>query len=134
VRGSDGEFGERLGGFDLVEFLEVAAADVSLVAGTGDQDGGPGVDGAIREASETVDAAGAGYGEENAGARGEVAVGGGGVARRLLIVEGDESDAEGDSAVCKRRHRNSHHAEHMAHAEADQRLGGENVAVDLHRR
>lgn len=132
--GSDGEFGEGFGGFDLVEFLEVAAADVGLVAGAGDKDSGPGVDGAIREAGEAVDAAGAGDGEENAGARCEVAVGGGGVARGLLIVEGDEADPEGDGAVGQRRHRNSHHAEHVAHAEANQRLGGENVAVNLHRR
>lgn len=131
--GSDGEFGEGFGSFNLVEFLEVAAADVVLVAGAGDQDGGPGVDGGIREAGESVNASGAGDGEENAGARCEVAVGGGGVARGLLIVEGDEADAKGNGAVGQRRHRNSHHAEHVAHAEADQRLRGENVAVDLHR-
>jgi len=132
VRRFDGEFGERFGGFDLVEFLKIAAADVVLVAGAGDHDGGPGVDGGVGEAGEAVDAAGAGDGEEHAGAAGEVAVGGGGVARGLLVVKSNESDTERDGAVGQRRHRNPHHAEHVLHTEADQRLGRENVAIYLH--
>lgn len=79
MSGLDGELGEGFHGFNLVQFLEVAAAGVVLIAGAGNQDHGPGVGHGVGEAGEAVDTAGAGDGEENAGAAGEVAVGGGGV-------------------------------------------------------
>lgn len=101
VGGFGGEFDKGLDGGDLIEFLEIAFAEVCLVGGAGDHEGRPGVGGGVGEAGEAVDAAGAGDGEEESGAGSEVAVGGGGVARRLLVVEGDEADAEGDGAACE---------------------------------
>lgn len=56
------------------------------------------IDGGVGESGEGVDAAGAGDGEEDAGLSGEEAVGGGGVTGGLLVVEGDEADAESDGA------------------------------------
>ena len=46
-----------------------------------------------------MDAAGAGDGEKEAGLAGKVAVGGGSVARRLLVVESEEADAHRHGAV-----------------------------------
>lgn len=131
VCGLGGELGEGLHGGDLVELLEVSAAGVPLVGGAGDHDGGPGVGGGVGEACEAVDAAGAGDGEEDAGAAGEVAVGGGGVPGGLLVVEGDEADSEGDGAVGEGSHRDSHHAEHVLHSESGQRLCRQYVPVDF---
>lgn len=94
----DGDLDERLGGGDLVELLEVAPAGVWLGAGAGDHEERPGVGGGVGEAREAVDAAGAGDGEEQAGGAGEEAVGGGGVARGLLVAEGEEADTGGRGA------------------------------------
>jgi hypothetical protein len=119
----DGELGEGLDCFDLIELLEVAAANVVLVAGAGDQDHGPGVDHRVGEARKAVDAARARDGEQDAGTSREVAEGGGGVARSLLVVEGDEADAEGHGAVGEGRDGDAHHAKHVVHAEAGQGHG-----------
>lgn len=99
MSGFDREFGEGFGGLDLIEFLEITAARVALVGGARDHDGRPGVDGAVGEASEAVDAPRPGDCEEHAGPGSEVAIGGGSVTGRLLVVESDETDSEGDGAV-----------------------------------
>lgn len=83
----------------MIEFLEVAAAEIGLIAGAGDHDEWPGVDGGVGDPGEAVDASGAGDGEEDAGAAGEEAVCGGGVTGGLLVVKRDESDALGNGAV-----------------------------------
>ncbi|GFY86756.1 thiamine pyrophosphate dependent pyruvate decarboxylase family protein [Actinidia rufa] len=77
-------------GGDLVELWKITSAVVALVRGAGDQDHGPSV-------------GEAGDGEDDAGAAGEV---GGG----LLVVEGDEADAEGDGAVGEGGDGDSDHA------------------------
>lgn len=115
-----GGFGRKLRegfhGGDLIELLEIAAAKITLIAGAGDHDHRPAVDGGVGEAGEAVDAAGAGDGEEDAGAAGEEAVGGGSVAGGLLVVEGDESDAESDGAVGEGGDGDADNAEHAVHA------------------
>lgn len=87
-----GEFREGFHGGHLIQLLEIPTADISLITGARDHDQWPGVSASIRESSKAVDTARARDGEEYARAAGEVPIGGGGVAGRLLIVEGDESD------------------------------------------
>lgn len=129
--GFRGEFDKGLDGGDLIQFLEIALAEVSLVAGSGHHDGRPGVGGGVGEAGEAVDAAGAGDGEEEAGAGCEVAVGGSCVSGGLFVVEGDETDAEGDGAGGERCHRDAHDAEQVFDARAGEDAGGQNVTIDF---
>ena len=63
-----------------------------------------------------MNAAGARDGEEDAGTASEEAVGGGGVTGGLLVVEGDESDAESDGAVGEGGDGDADKAEHAVHA------------------
>lgn len=78
-----------------------------------------------------MDASGAGNGEEDAGAAGEVAVGRGGVAGGLLVVEGEEADAEGDGAVGEGGDWDANDAEHAVDAGEGEGAGDEDIAVDL---
>lgn len=78
-----------------------------------------------------MDASGAGDCEEEAGAASEVSVGGGGVPGRLLVVEGDEADAECNGAGGEGGDGDADHAEHVGAARAGEGKGDEGVPVEL---
>lgn len=118
------ELREGFDSFDLIELLEVATADVRLVAGARDHDHRPNVGHGIGKAREAVDAAWTGYGEKNTGAAGEVAEGGSGIAGGLLVVEGDEANAKGNGTVGEGGDGDANHAEHVVHAKTSEGLGG----------
>ncbi|KAH0448447.1 hypothetical protein IEQ34_022247 [Dendrobium chrysotoxum] len=60
-----GEFDKGLDGGDLIELLEIALSEVSLVARSRDHDRWPGVHGGVRETRKSVDATGTGDGKED---------------------------------------------------------------------
>lgn len=114
----------------MIELLEISSAKIVLVAGAGDHNHRPGVGSGVRETRKPVDTTGAGYGEEDTWAAGEVAVGRGGVASGLLVMESDKSDAKSDGAIGEGGHRDAHNAEHTIDAGACEGLGDQEVAVD----
>lgn len=76
-----------------------------------------------------MDAARPGNREKNSGPAREIPVGGGRVAGGLLVVEGEESDAESDGAGGEGGDGYADDTEHLVDAEAGERLGGYGVAV-----
>lgn len=74
--------------------MEVAAIEVSLIAGARNHHHRPSVGGGVGEPDQAMDTARARDSEKKVGLAGKIAVGGGSIARRLLAVEGEEANAD----------------------------------------
>jgi len=112
-------------------YLEVPFPKISLIARSRDHHRRPSVGLGVGQPGEPVHAPGAGDGEEHRRVAGEVPVGGGGVPRRLLVVEGEESDAKRHRARAQGGDGDADYPEHVPHAGRGERARGEGVAVDL---
>eukprot|EP00252_Welwitschia_mirabilis_P028116 TRINITY_DN999_c0_g1_i2.p2 TRINITY_DN999_c0_g1~~TRINITY_DN999_c0_g1_i2.p2 ORF type:complete len:153 (+),score=7.97 TRINITY_DN999_c0_g1_i2:1824-2282(+) len=108
------EFDERFHGFHLVKFLEVSESTFRLRAGARYHKEWPCVGSGVGETGKAMDAAWARDCEKDAWRGSEVAIGAGGVACGLLVVEGEETNALLDRDVGKGCDRDAHHSEHVA--------------------
>lgn len=77
-----------------------------------------------------MDAAGTGDSEEDSRLPSQITVGGSGVSGGLLVVEGDETDAECDGAGGDGGDWDADDTKHVSDAEAGEGFGDEEITID----